>query len=65
MRQYCYSLAGFLQHFYWQYLVIKFQKNRNMEALLITLWGTALIALGFYIWMSYTKSGKKWLKSLG
>lgn len=36
-----------------------------MEALLITLWGTALIALGFNIWMSYTKSGKKWLKSLG
>ncbi len=36
-----------------------------MEALIITLFGAGFIGLGFNLWMSYTKSGKKWLKSLG
>ena len=36
-----------------------------MWALTLTLGVSALIGLGFNIWMSCTKSGKKWLKSLG
>lgn len=47
------------------YLVISYLKNKDMEALIITLFGAGFIGLGFNLWMSYTKSGKKWLKSLG
>ena len=34
-----------------------------MEALIITLAGTGVIALVLNVWLS-TKSGQKWLKSL-
>lgn len=35
-----------------------------MEGLMIILGGTGMIAWGLIFWISYTKSGKKWLNSL-
>lgn len=35
-----------------------------MGSLIFTLGGVAVIGLAFNFWMSYTKSGKKWLDSL-
>lgn len=35
-----------------------------MEGLIITLGGSGFFALLFLLWMTQTKSGKKWLKEL-
>ena len=41
----------------------EFLNCEDMEALIMTLAGTGVVALVLNIWLS-TKSGKKWLKSL-
>ena len=41
----------------------EFLNCKDMEALIMTLAGTGVVALVLNIWLS-TKSGKKWLKSL-
>ncbi len=35
-----------------------------MEGMLIIYTGIAIVAVGFLLWMTQTKSGKKWVKNL-
>lgn len=35
-----------------------------MDSLLIVMGGSAIVAIAFYIWLTHTKSGNKWVENL-